>query len=153
MSKKTSTAVETTEAPEQNKGEKTDIDAKESRSSTRLKLKREKNRMKTKTVDKIKKIAKKEIARSAKLYRSNTYPRFKRRVTQSFGETFFYNKNAGPEWQGVESTRYSRYHISKSMRFLQENMNCHEEQLKGKSSLFLLFWFKRVYISVPILRS
>lgn len=129
MNKKTSTAVETTEAPEQNKGEKTDIDAEESRSSTRLKLKREKKRMKT--VDKMKKIAKKEIARSAKLYPSNTYPRFKQRMIQSYGETFFYNENAGPEWQGVESTRYSRYHIRKSMRFLQENMNCHEEQLKG----------------------
>ena len=57
----------------------------------------------------------------------NTYAGFKRKIIKSYGETFYYNENAGPDWHGVASTRYSRYHIRKSMRFLQSNMDSDEE--------------------------
>ncbi|XP_068715022.1 uncharacterized protein [Montipora foliosa] len=128
--KKTSNAVKTTEASEQ--AEKIEIDAKGTRSSPRLQRKLEKNKMET--VGNLKNRAKEEIARSGKVYRKNTYPNFKRRMVKSYAETFFYNENAGPEWRGFESRRYSRYHIRKSMRFLEANMKCDhdEEQLEAK---------------------
>ena len=44
---------------------------------------------------------------------------FKARMIKLFGKTFFYK---GGSWHGVESRRYRVYNISKSMRFLQSNM-------------------------------
>ena len=60
-------------------------------------------------------------------YHKNTYSGFKRKIIKSYGETFYYNENAGPDWHGVESTRYCRYHIRKSMRFLQSNMDSDDD--------------------------
>ena len=51
-----------------------------------------------------------------------TFATFKRKIIDSFGETFYYDEKAGIEWRGVQSTRYKRYHIKKSMRFLEANM-------------------------------
>lgn len=58
----------------------------------------------------------------AKKYK-NTYPDFKRKMINSFGETFFYN---GGSWHGELSSRYRHYHIRKSMHFLQSNMKSDE---------------------------
>lgn len=72
--------------------------------------------------------AKEEDMMNEKLWKfhKNTYSDFKRKIIKSYGEIFYYNENAGP-WQGVASTRYSRYHIRKSMRFLQSNMGSDED--------------------------
>lgn len=64
--------------------------------------------------------------KEAKLYvlYKKTFPNFKRRMIESYGEVFFYN---GGSWHGEMSTRYRHYHIRKSMRFLQENMKSDDE--------------------------
>lgn len=59
----------------------------------------------------------------AKKYKES-YPIFKRKMIREFGETFYYN---GGSWHGKESRRYSPYHIRKSMRFLQSNMNSDDD--------------------------
>ena len=57
--------------------------------------------------------------REAKIYKE-TFPSFKRKMVEQYGETFYYN---GGSWHGEESRRYRHYHIRKSMHFLTENMN------------------------------
>ena len=56
-----------------------------------------------------------------------SYAMLKRRIIRLYGETFHYNKTAGRKWRGIESTRYNRYHIRKSMRFLEANMENDED--------------------------
>lgn len=65
----------------------------------------------------------------AKKYKES-YPVFKRKMVRAFGETFYYN---GGSWHGEESRRYSRYHIRKSMRFLQSNMNSNDDDDEADS--------------------
>ena len=60
----------------------------------------------------------------AKLYKL-TFPSFKRKMVEAYGETFYYN---GGSWHGEESRRYRRYHIRKSMRFLNENMDNSDDE-------------------------
>lgn len=55
----------------------------------------------------------------AKIYKQ-TFPSFRRKMVEVYGETFYYN---GGSWHGEESRRYRHYHIRKSMQFLNENMN------------------------------
>ena len=52
-------------------------------------------------------------------YCQNTHGQFKALMVAQYGERFFYR---GGSWHGDESTRYSKYHIKKSMRFLEANM-------------------------------
>ena len=52
-------------------------------------------------------------------YYQDTHGQFKARMVAQFGERFFYR---GGSWDGEESKRYSKYHIKKSMRFLEANM-------------------------------
>ena len=59
----------------------------------------------------------------AKMYKQ-TFPSFKRKMVEAYGETFYYN---GGSWHGEESRRYRHYHIRKSMQFLNENMNSDDE--------------------------
>ena len=63
--------------------------------------------------------SKHSAAVEAKIYKQ-TFPSFKRKMVEAYGETFYYN---GGSWRGEESRRYRHYHIRKSMRFLNENMN------------------------------
>ena len=58
-----------------------------------------------------------------KIYKQ-TFSSFKRKMVEAYGETFYYN---GGSWHGEESRRYQHYHIRKSMRFLNENMNSDDE--------------------------
>ena len=52
-------------------------------------------------------------------YCQDTHRQFKALMVAQFGEEFFYR---GGSWHGEESKRYSKYHIKKSMRFLEANM-------------------------------
>ena len=52
-------------------------------------------------------------------YCQDTHGQFKALMVAQFGEGFFYR---GGSWHGEESKRYSKYHIKKSMRFLEANM-------------------------------
>ena len=52
-------------------------------------------------------------------YCQNTHGQFKAGMVALFGEQFFY---CGGSWHGQESARYSKFHIRKSMRFLEANM-------------------------------
>lgn len=61
--------------------------------------------------------------REAKKYKE-TFPSFKRKMVKAYAEEFYYN---GGSWHGEESRRYRHYHIRKSMRFLNENMNSNDE--------------------------
>ena len=61
----------------------------------------------------------------AKKYKQ-TFPCFKEKMLKLYGETFYYNTNGGP-WHGEMSRRY-QYHIGKSMRFLNENMNNSDDE-------------------------
>ena len=54
-----------------------------------------------------------------------TFPSFKRKMIQAYGEEFYYH---GGSWHGIESRRYRHYHIRKSMHFLTENMNSSDEE-------------------------
>ena len=60
----------------------------------------------------------------AKTYKQ-TFPVFKRKMIEAYGETFYYN---GGSWHGEESRRYRHYHIRKSMRFLNENMDNSDDE-------------------------
>lgn len=60
----------------------------------------------------------------AKTYKQ-TFPVFKRKMIEAYGEIFYYN---GGSWHGEESRRYRHYHIRKSMRFLKENMNNSDDE-------------------------
>ena len=62
-------------------------------------------------------------AKTYKLYKK-TFPDFKRRMIQSYGEEFYYN---GGSWHGEKSKRYRHHHLRKSMRFLQENRESDDE--------------------------
>ena len=56
-----------------------------------------------------------------------TFPSFKSKMIELYGETFFYNCNGG-FWHGQMSRRYRHYHLTKSMRFLRENMNSSDNE-------------------------
>ena len=60
----------------------------------------------------------------AKKYKE-TFPSFKRKVVQAYGEEFYYK---GGSWHGKMSRRYQSHHIRKSMRFLNENMNSSDDE-------------------------
>jgi len=62
--------------------------------------------------------------KEAEIYKK-TFPRFKRKMIELYGVTFFYN---GGSWHGEMSTRYRHSHLRKSMRFLKENMKNSDDE-------------------------
>ena len=75
----------------------------------------------------------------AKIYKQ-TFPSFKRKMVEAYGETFYYN---GGSWHGEESRRYRHYHIRKSMRFLNENMNNDSDDEWKEHVAFVISFFER----------